>query len=152
MQIQSTNHIPAISIEDVADQFQSWYKSKTNKFTPIPSNLKELIKQLFPHYSIKEILSYLSISRPTLLTIQKKEYENNLLNAPDTLKNNLEDQNITFIPLDSLKQNAGVGITTNAIHTADSYSSCQIIKPNGTKLIIQTSDPKAIIQAFLCCN
>jgi len=151
MQIQSTNHIPAISIEDVADQFQSWYKSKTNKFTPIPSNLKELIKQLFPHYSIKEILSYLSISRPTLLTIQKK-YENNLLNASDTLKNNLENQNITFIPLDSLKQNAEVAITSNPMHTADSYSSCQIIKPNGTKLIIQTSDQKAIIQAFLCSN
>ena len=58
MQIQSTNHIPAISIEDVADQFQSWYKSKTNKFTPIPSNLKELIKQLFPHYSIKEMRTF----------------------------------------------------------------------------------------------
>ena len=151
MQIQSTNHIPAISIEDVADQFQSWYKSKTNKFTPIPSNLKELIKQLFPHYSIKEILSYLSISNPTLLTIQK-EYENNLSNASDTIKNNLEDQNITFIPLDSLKQNAEVGITSNPIHTAGNYSSCQIIKPNGTKLIIQTSNPKAIIQAFLCYN
>jgi len=57
---------------------------------------------------------------------------------------------LTFIPLDSLKQNAEVPITSNPM--ADSYSSCQIIKPNGTKLIIQTSDQKAIIQAFLCSN
>jgi hypothetical protein len=157
MKIQSTSYIPSVSIENVAHQFQIWHKSKVNKFAPIPSDLRGLIKQLFHNYSIKEIINHLAISKPTLLII-KKEYDDNPLH---TLKiqhnsnsnNNLEiNQTIDFVPLDSLKQNSAGDTPSNSINILDSYSSCQIIKPSGTKLIIQTSDPKVIIQAFLCCN
>ena len=158
MKIQSTSYITPVSIENIANQFQIWHKSKVNKFAPIPTDLRDLIKQLFHNYSIKEIINHLAISKPTLLLI-KKEYDDGdplyalKVQHNSNLNNNLEiNQTIDFVPLDSLKQNSAADTPSNSINILDSYSSCQIIKPSGTKLIIQTSDPKVIIQAFLCCN
>ncbi|WP_425362754.1 hypothetical protein [Candidatus Tisiphia endosymbiont of Hybos culiciformis] len=57
-------------------------------------------------------------------------------------------QDINFLPFQLVNS-----IDTDPVATPkQNYYTCHIIKPNGTKLIIQTLDPKIIIQTFLCCN
>ncbi|WP_425364411.1 hypothetical protein [Candidatus Tisiphia endosymbiont of Mystacides longicornis] len=57
-------------------------------------------------------------------------------------------QNINFLPFQLVNS-----IDTDPVAAPkQNHYTCHIIKPNGTKLIIQTLEPKTIIQTFLCCN
>ncbi|WP_425363122.1 hypothetical protein [Candidatus Tisiphia endosymbiont of Hybos culiciformis] len=127
--------IPSITIEQVAQQFKAWRQTKTNKFDPIPNHLKELVRQLLHHYSCKDIAKHLNINKTIISSIQR------------ILAAKLQ-QDINFLPFQLVNS-----IDTDPVATPkQNYYTCHIIKPNGTKLIIQTLDPKIIIQTFLCCN
>jgi hypothetical protein len=136
------------TLEEVTNLFELWQNNNPkSKFSSIPTYLKERVKQLLEFHSITQIAKTLSISRATLYSIIKNTTNSNHTSSLSSNKD--KAKNLDFIPFQLL----------NPIEAADTitpkksnYTSCHIIKPNGTKLTIQTFDPKTIIQAFLCSN
>ena len=130
-----------ITIETAAAQFNEWRQSKTSKLEPIPDNLKNTIKLLIPHYPKTQIISRLKINSAIIKScLQDNRYQNS---SPE--------QTIDFLPF-QISPTINQKHPVNPKQVQSSNTVCQIIKPNGNKLIIQTTDPKSIIQAFLCCN
>ncbi|WP_341758053.1 hypothetical protein [Candidatus Tisiphia endosymbiont of Ditula angustiorana] len=139
--------IPSITIEQVAQQFKAWRQTKTNKFDPIPNHLKELVHQLLHHYSYQEIAKHLNINKATISST-KKAHEPTIKTSSVSTSNQSLQQNINFLPFQLVNS-----IDTDPVAAPkQNHYTCHIIKPNGTKLIIQTLEPKTIIQTFLCCN
>lgn len=113
------------------------------------------------HYSHAQIVRHLKISRIFLKALLPKDSDlpkdidfvpfqinkNKERNINEnTFNSNLpNDRNTSDNTTDAIN----VDCTTNFKH---GQSICHIIKPNGSKLVIETPDPKSIIQAFLCCN
>jgi hypothetical protein len=170
-----------VTIEQVAHQFQIWRQNKISKFDPIPTRLKELITQLLPHYRQQTIMRQLNISSTTLSSIKKshrlnhKKSHTKLRTLHKTHSTNTRtnskthtksksrlpsESKMSFIPF----QLATPDPTTSHCPIMDSPTSglssappsncatCHITKTDGSSLIIKTSDPKSVIQAFLCSN
>jgi hypothetical protein len=144
MKIHSTT-----AIEEAARQFKAWRQSKTYKFEPTPNHLKELLKQLLPLYSQKDIVAHLNVS-PAIISSLKKARKDSISPQLNTNPEHL----INFIPfhLNSPTPIHDSNHTPESAIPSQSCSICHIIKPNGSHLIIQTSDIKTIIQSFLCSN
>jgi hypothetical protein len=170
-----------VTIEHVAHQFQIWRQNKTSKFDPIPTHLKDLITQLLPHYRQQTIMRQLNISSTTLSSITKSHLLNhkksdtklrtlhkaNPTNTRTKSKSKsslASESKISFLPFQlttppalttSNAYNASV-IDSPTFEVSSSQPSncatCHITKTDGSSLIIKTSDPKSIIQAFLCSN
>ncbi|WP_342271016.1 hypothetical protein [Candidatus Tisiphia endosymbiont of Parasteatoda lunata] len=88
-----------------------------------------------------------NINKATISSI-KKAHEPTLKTSPVSTSNQALQQNINFLPFQLLNS-----IDTDPVAAPkQNHYICHIIKPNGTKLIIQTLEPKTIIQTFLCCN
>jgi len=165
-----------VTIEHVAHQFQIWRQNKTSKFDPIPTHLKDLITQLLPHYRQQTIMRQLNISSTTLSSIKKSHglnhkksdtklrtlHKANPTNTRTKSKSSLASESkISFLPFQLTTPPA---LTTSNASVTDSptfeasssqpsnCATCHITKTDGSTLIIKTSDPKSVIQAFLCSN
>ena len=136
------------TLEEVANRFQVWRDNKKNsKFSPIPPHLKAHARQLLTSYSISQVSAALNISRSFLYNIQKDK--NSLLDNKNQQTSGTESLN--FIPFNFADQNTKT--KNHLINPAPPLTyPCEIIKPNGIRLIIHTSDPASIINTFLCSN
>ena len=136
------------TLEEVANQFQVWRDNKkTSKFSPIPIYLKNHARQLLSSYSISQVAAALSVSRSFLYNIQKDQ--NYSLDSKNQQTSGTESLN--FIPFNFVDPNQQK--KNHLINPAPPLKfTCEIIKPNGIKLIIHTSDPTSIINTFLCSN
>ena len=131
----------AVTLVEVVNQFQLWRDSKNSKFPPIPVHLRDHIRQLLGSYQVPQIAAALNISKATIYSIKKDQNSHILAESTDDAEHNL-----SFIPFKLIDTTESA--PTPVIHCC----TCQIIKPNGAKLIINTSDPTNVIKAFLCCN
>ena len=136
------------TLEEVANQFQVWRDNKKNsKFSPIPSHLKTNARQLLSSYPISQVAVALGISRSFLYNIQKDK--NSLLDNKNQQTSGTESLN--FIPFNFVDPNQPQ--KNQLINPAPPLNfTCEMIKPNGIRLIIHTSDPTSIINTFLCSN
>jgi len=132
------------TLEEVANQFQVWRDNKKNsKFSPIPIYLKNHARQLLSSYSISQVAAALSVSRSFLYNIQKDQ--NYSLDSKNQQTSGTESLN--FIPFNYQQKK------NHLINPATPLNfACEMIKPNGIRLIIHTSDPTSIINTFLCSN
>jgi hypothetical protein len=136
------------TLEEVANQFQVWRDNKKNsKFSPIPPHLKAHARQLLTSYSISQVAAALNISRSFLYNIQKDKIS--LLDNKNQQTSGTESLN--FIPFNFVDPNQPQ--KNQLINPAPPLNfTCEMIKPNGIRLIIHTSDPTSIINTFLCSN
>ena len=136
------------TLEEVANQFQVWRDNKKNsKFSPIPSHLKTNARQLLSSYPISQVAAALSVSRSFLYNIQKDQ--NFSLDRKNQQTSGTESLN--FIPFNFVDPNQPQ--KNQLINPAPPLNfTCEMIKPNGIRLIIHTSDPTSIINTFLCSN
>ena len=136
------------TLEEVANQFQVWRDNKKNsKFSPIPSHLKTNARQLLSSYPISQVAVALGVSRSFLYNIQKDQ--NFLLDSKNQQTSGTESLN--FIPFNFADPNQSQ--KNQLINPAPPLNfTCEMIKPNGIRLIIHTSDPTSIINTFLCSN
>ena len=136
------------TLEEVANQFKVWRDNKKNsKFSPIPIYLKNHARQLLSFYSISQVATALSVSRSFLYNIQKDQ--NYSLDSKNQQTSGTESLN--FIPLNFVDPNQPQ--KNQLINPAPPLNfTCEMIKPNGIRLIIHTSDPTSIINTFLCSN
>ena len=136
------------TLEEVANQFQVWRDNKKNsKFSPIPIYLKNHARQLLSSYSISQVAAALSVSRSFLYNIQKDQ--NYSLDRKNQQTSGTESLN--FIPFNFVDPNQPQ--KNQLINPAPPLNfTCEMIKPNGIRLIIHTSDPTSIINTFLCSN
>ncbi len=136
------------TLEEVANQFQVWRDNKKNsKFSPIPIYLKNHARQLLSSYSISQVAAALSVSRSFLYNIQKDQ--NYSLDNKNRQTSGTESLN--FIPFNFADPNQQK--KNHLINPAPLLNfTCEMIKPNGIRLIIHTSDPTSIINTFLCSN
>ena len=136
------------TLEEVANQFQVWRDNKKNsKFSPIPSHLKTNARQLLSSYPISQVAVALGISRSFLYNIQKDK--TSLLDNKNQQTSGTESLN--FIPFNFVDPNQPQ--KNQLINPAPPLNfTCEMIKPNGIRLIIHTSDPTSIINTFLCSN
>ena len=136
------------TLEEVANQFQVWRDNKKNsKFSPIPIYLKNHARQLLSSYSISQVAAALSVSRSFLYNIQKDQ--NFSLDSKNQQTSGTESLN--FIPFNFADPNQPQ--KNQLINPAPLLNfTCEMIKPNGIRLIIHTSDPTSIINTFLCSN
>lgn len=136
------------TLEEVANQFQVWRDNKKNsKFSPIPIYLKNHARQLLNSYSISQVAAALSVSRSFLYNIQKDQ--NYSLDNKNRQTSGTESLN--FIPFNFADPNQPQ--KNQIINPAPPLNfTCEMIKPNGIRLIIHTSDPTSIINTFLCSN
>lgn len=136
------------TLEEVANQFQVWRDNKKNsKFSPIPSHLKTNARQLLSSYPISQVAVALGISRSFLYNIQKDQ--NYSLDSKNQQTSGTESLN--FIPFNFVDPNQPQ--KNQLINPAPPLNfTCEMIKPNGIRLIIHTSDPTSIINTFLCSN
>lgn len=136
------------TLEEVANQFQVWRDNKKNsKFSPIPSHLKTNARQLLSSYPISQVAVALGVSRSFLYNIQKDQ--NYSLDSKNQQTSGTESLN--FIPFNFLDPNQPQ--KNQLINPAPPLNfTCEMIKPNGIRLIIHTSDPTSIINTFLCSN
>jgi hypothetical protein len=132
----------AIKLEEVANQFQLWRAKQNSKFSPIPTHLRVHIGQLIGFYPVPQIAAALNISKATIYSIKKEQDQDQ---NSYTLEESADDaeQNLNFIPFTLVD-------TTELAPVI--CCTCQIIKPDGAKLIINIPDPTNVIRAFLCCN
>ena len=131
-----------ITIEAAAVQFNEWRQSKISKFEPIPDNLKNTIMLLIPHYPKNQIIKHLKLNSTTIKPYFSDKH------------NNKTEQTIDFVPFQitpTINQNH-LAVNPKQIQSSNTVCQIQITKQNGQQLVIQTTDPKSIIQAFLCCN
>ena len=135
-------------LEEVANQFQVWRDNKKNsKFSPIPSHLKTNARQLLSSYPISQVAVALGVSRSFLYNIQKDQ--NYSLDSKNQQTSGTESLN--FIPFNFADPNQSQ--KNQLINPAPPLNfTCEMIKPNGIRLIIHTSDPTSIINTFLCSN
>ena len=136
------------TLEEVANHFQVWRDNKkTSKFSPIPIYLKNHARQLLSSYSISQVAAALSVSRSFLYNIQKDQ--NYSLDRKNQQTSGTESLN--FIPFNFVDPNQPQ--KNQLINPAPPLNfTCEMIKPNGIRLIIHTSDPTSIINTFLCSN
>ena len=136
------------TLEEVANQFQVWRDNKKNsKFSPIPSHLKTNARQLLSSYPISQVTVALGISRSFLYNIQKDQNY-----SPDSKNQQTSGtESLNFIPFNFVDPNQQK--KNHLINPATPLNfTCEMIKPNGIRLIIHTSDPTSIINTFLCSN
>ena len=139
------------TLEEVANRFQVWRDNKKNsKFSPIPPHLKAHARQLLTSYSISQVSAALNISRSFLYNIQKDK--NSLLDNKNQQTSGTESLN--FIPFNFADPaDPNQPQKNQLINPAPPLNfTCEMIKPNGIRLIIHTSDPTSIINTFLCSN
>lgn len=136
------------TLEEVANHFQVWRDNKkTSKFSPIPIYLKNHARQLLSSYSISQVAAALSVSRSFLYNIQKDQ--NFSLDRKNQQTSGTESLN--FIPFNFADPNEPQ--KNHLINPEPPLNfTCEMIKPNGIRLIIHTSDPTSIINTFLCSN
>jgi len=136
------------TLEEVANHFQVWRDNKkTSKFSPIPIYLKNYARQLLSSYSISQVAATLSVSRSFLYNIQKDQ--NFSLDRKNQQTSGTESLN--FIPFNFADPNQPQ--KNHLINPEPPLNfTCEMIKPNGIRLIIHTSDPTSIINTFLCSN
>lgn len=136
------------TLEEVANQFQVWRDNKKNsKFSPVPPHLKTNARQLLSSYPISQVAVALGISRSFLYNIQKDKIS--LLDNKNQQTSGTESLN--FIPFNFVDPNQPQ--KNQLINPAPPLNfTCEMIKPNGIRLIIHTSDPTGIINTFLCSN
>ena len=136
------------TLEEVANQFQVWRDNKKNsKFSPVPPHLKTNARQLLSSYPISQVAVALGISRSFLYNIQKDQ--NFSLDSKNQQTSGTESLN--FIPFNFVDPNQPQ--KNQLINPAPPLNfTCEMIKPNGIRLIIHTSDPTSIINTFLCSN
>ncbi|MFO0414784.1 MAG: hypothetical protein ACK50E_03960 [Bacteroidota bacterium] len=136
------------TLEEVANQFQVWRDNKKNsKFSSIPSHLKTNARQLLSSYPISQVAVALGVSRSFLYNIQKDQ--NYSLDSKNQQTSGTESLN--FIPFNFVDPNQPQ--KNQLINPAPPLNfTCEMIKPNGIRLIIHTSDPTSIINTFLCSN
>ena len=142
---------PSLILEQVAQQFNLWHESRKNKFTPIPINLKKLVTQLLPYYSKKEIAASLKIGKPSVDSIERACFPASSKSTIST-PSQFQEKNLDFIKFNL----AEASVTASKVISAapgDITYTCEIIKPNGCKLIIHTnSDLTSIVNSFLCSS
>ena len=136
------------TLEEVANQFQVWRDNKKNsKFSPVPPHLKTNARQLLSSYPISQVAVALGVSRSFLYNIQKDQ--NYSLDSKNQQTSGTESLN--FIPFNFADPNHPQ--KNQLINPAPPLNfTCEMIKPNGIRLIIHTSDPTSIINTFLCSN
>ena len=136
------------TLEEVANQFQVWRDNKKNsKFSPVPPHLKTNARQLLSSYPISQVAVALGVSRSFLYNIQKDQ--NYSLDSKNQQTSGTESLN--FIPFNFVDPNQSQ--KNQLINPAPPLNfTCEMIKPNGIRLIIHTSDPTSIINTFLCSN
>jgi len=136
------------TLEEVANQFQVWRDNKKNsKFSSIPSHLKTNARQLLSSYPISQVAVALGVSRSFLYNIQKDQ--NYSLDSKNQQTSGTESLN--FIPFNFADPNQPQ--KNHLINPEPPLNfTCEMIKPNGIRLIIHTSDPTSIINTFLCSN
>ncbi len=94
-------------------------------------------------YPVSQIAAALNISKATIYSIKKEQdQDQNSYTLAESADNDAE-QNLNFIPFKL--------VDTTELAPVICYT-CQIIKPDGAKLIINIPDPTNVIRAFLCCN
>lgn len=136
------------TLEEVANQFQVWRDNKKNsKFSPVPPHLKTNARQLLSSYPISQVAVALGISRSFLYNIQKDQNY-----SPDSKNQQTSGtESLNFIPFNFVDPNQPQ--KNQLINPAPPLNfTCEMIKPNGIRLIIHTSDPTSIINTFLCSN
>jgi len=131
-------------LKEVSRKFKLWDRNRYNKSQPIPHKLKELIIPLLNHYSSSELADHLHISKTTICAI-KRSIEPSLV-PKSAVANKEEDMN--FIPF----QLANIPQIADNHGQQNAHAYCEIIKSDGSKLIIQNSDTASIIKAFICSN
>ena len=114
---------------------------------PISPHLKAHARQLLTSYSISQVAAALNISRSFLYNIQKDQ--NFSLDRKNQQTSGTESLN--FIPFNFADPNQ---LQKNHLINPEPplNFTCEMIKPNGIRLIIHTSDPTSIINTFLCSN
>ena len=123
------------TLEEVANQFQVWRDNKKNsKFSSIPSHLKTNARQLLSSYPISQVAVALGVSRSFLYNIQKDQ--NYSLDSKNQQTSGTESLN--FIPFNFVDPNQPQ--KNQLINPAPPLNfTCEMIKPNGIRLIIHTS-------------
>ena len=139
--------MPIFEFTHLKIQSPSEIIKKTSKFSPIPIYLKNHARQLLSFYSISQVAAALSVSRSFLYNIQKDQ--NFSLDRKNQQTSGTESLN--FIPFNVADPNQSQ--KNQLINPAPPLNfTCEMIKPNGIRLIIHTSDPTSIINTFLCSN
>jgi len=149
------NQNSTLALQTVSSQIAHWRSNKKSSSEHMPDELRTLIANLVPTYPIHDISKILKI-KPTTINFFYKKYSSSghFNNVPN--KNDNNKQNIDFIPiqLSSLftTKQPDISEDYNINTAANASSECQIIKANGTKLIIHIHDVSAVIKSFLCSN
>ena len=135
-----------ITLKEVAVKIEAWRDQKKFKSQQIPDDLKELIAQLFTHYKASKITKRLKMSGKALYSIKHKYV---YAHTSVSKKNNIKTTKVP--PMDFIPFRA-IDPINNSIPNITS-SNCEIIRPDGAKLTINTvSDVSSIIKTFLCSN
>ena len=138
-----------VTLKEVANQFQLWRDERSSKFSPIPAHLKDQTHQLLKSYSIRQVAISLKISTSVIYKIQKSHNSSSVNNDRHTPgAKSLDFIPINFTDLNQPQNNK----QKNFVPLSNLTCVIKIIKPNGTKLIIHTSEPTNVINTFLCSN
>jgi hypothetical protein len=141
------NNTSTLDLQSIAKQVSTWRSNKQSSKESMPDQLKALIAQLVPIYDIHDISNALRIKRDTI------KYFYKIFATINEHKN----KNISFTPvqLSSLfaaHDNSSINNYNTINPRVSATLECQIIKADGTKLIVHTHNTSELIKAFLCSN
>lgn len=114
-------------LEEVVQLFSQWRSRKKTRLEPTPLALCRAAAGLVSHYPRGRILRSLGISAEALQSFEAKSQDQ---------KGDMKDP--LFVPLSLIGPDQ------------EEHHRCEIKKPGGIHLVIQTRDVAAVIQAFLC--
>lgn len=150
-----------LSLEDVAQEFAAWRASKKARCDRTPPHLMAAAVGLHPRYPVKQILRHLTITPKIFEAFQRNEAAASIpaktsqtsphqaLKMPDTQKTRRRPGSAQKDESSDPLTFVSFGVAPDPLHPV---TACQILKPDGTQLILKTPNFTAVIRAFLCSS
>lgn len=141
----------SVTLEEVAKKFTLWRQNKKHRFESPPDGLKADVAKLLPLYRQSQIMAALKVHHGFIKSFHIKR-------KPCKHKKTSTIQNITpsslqFIPVGLHNMDpTPLSQESKTINDTKLMANLEIIRPDGMRLIIPTSDPTMAIKAFLCSH
>lgn len=138
--MQNTNSTTA-TLAETARAMKQWRAQKKSANEKMPPKLRAQIIEMLAKYQHSTVAQALRLSNSTIFSLRQRQ-NNNLPKVAVTPPPKQAD--VDFIPFQLHSS-----IVPNPPNEP-TVATCEIIHPNGAKLIINNHDVNGIIKAFLC--
>lgn len=137
------------TLAETAQAMKQWRIQKKSANEKMPAKLRSQIIDMLAKYPQSTVAQALHLSNSTIFSLRQMQNNESLKTITPQSQ---PQEEVHFVPFQlhniAAKPTAKPATTT----AAPTVAMCEIMHPNGAKLIINSTDVNSIIKAFLCCR